>query len=133
MPSYPTLRRFMKANGLDKRRRVTSRQTDGADRAEERLADREIRGSDAVAEHQLDMLDVGDLLGKIALAGNADEAAEKVAEPCEQGPQLARHYDSQSVADHIPRLVGGARSRSGVEGGRSALGPLPSGVARTMI
>jgi hypothetical protein len=26
MPSYLTLRRFMKANGLDKRRRVTSRQ-----------------------------------------------------------------------------------------------------------
>ena len=26
-PSYATLRRFMKANGLDKRRRVTSRQT----------------------------------------------------------------------------------------------------------
>jgi hypothetical protein len=42
VPSYPTLRRFMKANGLDKRRRVTSRQTDGADRAEDRLADREI-------------------------------------------------------------------------------------------
>jgi hypothetical protein len=40
MPSYPTLRRFMKANGLDKRRRVTSRQTDGADRAEDKLADR---------------------------------------------------------------------------------------------
>ena len=44
VPSYPTLRRFMKANGLDKRRRVTSRQTDGADRAEDKLADREIRG-----------------------------------------------------------------------------------------
>ena len=47
MPSYPTLRRFMKANGLDKRRRVTSRQTDGADRAEDKLADREIRGYEA--------------------------------------------------------------------------------------
>ena len=47
VPSYPTLRRFMKANGLDKRRRVTSRQTDGADRAEDKLADREIRGYEA--------------------------------------------------------------------------------------
>ena len=37
----------MKANGLDKRRRVTSRQTDGADRAEDKLADREIRGYEA--------------------------------------------------------------------------------------
>jgi putative transposase len=47
VPSYPTLRRFMKVNGLDKRRRVTSRQTDGADRAEDKLADREIRGYEA--------------------------------------------------------------------------------------
>src|ERR1700689_1464472 len=47
MPSYPTLRRFMKVNGLDKRRRVTSRQTDGGDRAEDKLADREIRGYEA--------------------------------------------------------------------------------------
>ena len=30
VPSYPTLRRFMRANGLDKRRRLTSRTTDGA-------------------------------------------------------------------------------------------------------
>ena len=44
VPSYPTLRRFLKANGLDQRRRVTSRQTDGAERAEDKLADREIRG-----------------------------------------------------------------------------------------
>jgi hypothetical protein len=34
LPCYDTLRRFMKANGLDKRRRVTSRQTAGTDRAE---------------------------------------------------------------------------------------------------
>jgi transposase InsO family protein len=43
VPSYPTLRRFMKANGLDKRRRLTSRTTEGAERAQARLADREIR------------------------------------------------------------------------------------------
>jgi len=47
VPSYTTLRRFFKANGLDKRRRVTSRQTAGADRAEARLADREIRSYEA--------------------------------------------------------------------------------------
>ena len=44
VPSYPTLRRFMKANGLDKRRHVTSRQTNGADGTKDKLADREIRG-----------------------------------------------------------------------------------------
>ena len=46
-PSYATLRRFLKANGLDKRRRVTSRQTAGADRAEARLLDREVRSYEA--------------------------------------------------------------------------------------
>ncbi len=47
LPCYDTLRRFMKANGLDKRRRVTSRQTAGADRAEGRLFDREVRSYEA--------------------------------------------------------------------------------------
>ena len=47
LPSYPTLRRFMKANGLNRRRRVTSRQTAGAERAEAKLAEREIRGYEA--------------------------------------------------------------------------------------
>ncbi len=47
VPSYPTLRRFMKANGLDKRRRLTSRTTDGAERAEVRILDREIRSYEA--------------------------------------------------------------------------------------
>ena len=47
MPSYATLRRFMRANGLDKRRRLTSRRTDGAERAEARLDEREVRRYEA--------------------------------------------------------------------------------------
>jgi putative transposase len=47
LPCYDTLRRFMKVNGLDKRRRVTSRQTADADRAEARLFDREVRSFEA--------------------------------------------------------------------------------------
>ena len=47
VPSYPTQRRFMKANGLHRRRRVTSRRTEGAERAEDKLAEREIRGYEA--------------------------------------------------------------------------------------
>ena len=43
MPSYPTLRRFMRANGFDKRRRLTLRTTRGAEQAEASIADREIR------------------------------------------------------------------------------------------
>jgi len=47
LPCYETLRRFMRANGLDKRRRLTPRTTDGAERAEARLVDREIRSYEA--------------------------------------------------------------------------------------
>jgi putative transposase len=47
LPSYATLRRFMSANGLARRRRVTARRTDGAERAEARIADREVRGYEA--------------------------------------------------------------------------------------
>jgi len=47
VPSYATLRRFLKANGLNKRRRLTSRRTDGAERAEARFLNREVRGYEA--------------------------------------------------------------------------------------
>jgi putative transposase len=47
MPSYATLRRFLKANGFDKRRRLTSRRTEGAERAEARFLDREVRSYEA--------------------------------------------------------------------------------------
>jgi putative transposase len=47
LPSYSTLRRFLRAHGLDKRRRLTSRQTEGARRAEARLQDREVRSYEA--------------------------------------------------------------------------------------
>jgi putative transposase len=47
LPCYDTLRRFMKANGLDRRRRVTARQSAGAERAEARLHDLEVRSYEA--------------------------------------------------------------------------------------
>jgi transposase InsO family protein len=47
VPSYATLRRFLKANGLNKRRRVTSRRTEGAERAEARFLNREVRSYEA--------------------------------------------------------------------------------------
>lgn len=46
-PSYSTLRRFLKARGLDKQRRLTSRRTAGAARAEARLCEREVRSYEA--------------------------------------------------------------------------------------
>ena len=47
VPSYSTVRRFLKAHGLEKWRRVTSRQTQGAQCAEARLFDREVRSYEA--------------------------------------------------------------------------------------
>ena len=47
VPSYSTLRRFLEAHGLSKRRRLTSRRTVGAERAEARLLDREVRSFEA--------------------------------------------------------------------------------------
>jgi putative transposase len=47
VPSYATLRRFMSANGLARRRRVTTRRTDGVERAEARIAEREVRSYEA--------------------------------------------------------------------------------------
>jgi putative transposase len=47
IPSYSTIRRYLKAEGLEKRRRVTSRRTAGALEAEAKLAEREIRGYEA--------------------------------------------------------------------------------------
>ena len=46
LPSYSTLCRFLKANGLEKRRPLT-RRTDAAERAEARLFDREVRSYEA--------------------------------------------------------------------------------------
>jgi putative transposase len=47
LPSYATLRRYLKANDLTKRRRLTTRRTAGAEHAEARLVDREVRSYEA--------------------------------------------------------------------------------------
>jgi transposase InsO family protein len=47
VPSYATLRRFMRANGLDKRRRLSPHATAGAERAEARIVEREVRRYEA--------------------------------------------------------------------------------------
>ena len=47
LPSYSTLRRFLTAHGLEKRRPITSRRTEGAERAEARLVVREVRSYEA--------------------------------------------------------------------------------------
>ncbi len=57
MPSYNTIRRYMKANGLCKRRMIKQRQTDGAMKAQERLEAREVRSYEVDHVHGLWHLD----------------------------------------------------------------------------
>lgn len=47
VPSYSTIRRFFKAQGLIKRRRLSARRTAGVERAEARLMQREVRSYEA--------------------------------------------------------------------------------------
>jgi putative transposase len=47
VPCYSTVQRFLKAQGLRKRRRLSSRRTEGAERAEQRLLQREVRSYEA--------------------------------------------------------------------------------------
>jgi putative transposase len=47
VPCYSTVQRFFKAHGLRKRRRLSSRQSEGVERAEQRLAQREVRSYEA--------------------------------------------------------------------------------------
>jgi transposase InsO family protein len=56
-PSYSTIHRYMKANGLRKQRVVKQRHTVGAQRAQERLEHREVRGYEVEYVHGLWHLD----------------------------------------------------------------------------
>ena len=47
---------------------------------------------------------------QVALAGNVEAAAQKAAELCEEGPELARPYDPQGVVDYVRRIVGTSRA-----------------------
>jgi transposase InsO family protein len=57
LPSYATLRRYMKAAGLAKRRRLSSKDTAGVRAAERRLEEREVRSYEAAYVHGLWHLD----------------------------------------------------------------------------
>lgn len=53
LPSYATITRFMRTHGLVRRRRATSRQTEGAARAEARLDEREVRSYEVTCVNAL--------------------------------------------------------------------------------
>jgi DNA-binding NtrC family response regulator len=43
---------------------------------------------------------------QVILAGSIAATANKAAELCEEGPQLRRPYDPQSVVEYIKRIIG---------------------------
>ena len=47
------------------------------------------------------------------LAGSVTGAANRAAELCDEGPQLRRPYDPQSVADYIRRIMGTRDRKTG--------------------
>ena len=47
---------------------------------------------------------------QVILAGTTSAAANKAAELCEEGPQLRRPYDPQSVVEYIKRIIGSGRT-----------------------
>jgi CheY-like chemotaxis protein len=49
----------------------------------------------------------------VMLAGSVSSAANKAAELCDEGPQLKRPYDPQSVADYIKRIMGSQDRKAG--------------------
>jgi hypothetical protein len=69
VPSYSTLRRFLEAHGLSKRRRLTSRRTEGAERAEARLLDREVRSFEAAYVNGLWHMQSSGLCGVVGQRG----------------------------------------------------------------
>ena len=50
---------------------------------------------------------------EVILAGSVSAAATKAAELCDEGPQLKRPYDPQSVADYIKRIAGSQDRKAG--------------------
>jgi putative transposase len=57
LPAYPTIRRYMKANGMTKQKRIRKRFTEGAMQAQHRLETREVRSFEVDYVHALWHLD----------------------------------------------------------------------------
>jgi transposase InsO family protein len=71
LPSYSTVRRYMKAVGLAKRRRLSSRETAAVRAAERRLEEREVRSYEAAYVHGLWHLDFHPGSKKVLTAAGA--------------------------------------------------------------
>lgn len=69
------------------------------------LCDAEINGNMTVFELRAWILQHRPGL-QIAMAASVEKAAAIAAELCDEGPQLSRPYDPQTVVTHIKRLLG---------------------------
>lgn len=69
------------------------------------LCDAEINGTMTVFELRAWILQHRPGL-QIAMAASVEKAAAIAAELCDEGPQLSRPYDPQTVVTHIKRLLG---------------------------
>ena len=99
MPSYSTIRRFLKAQGLFKRRRLSARRTAGVERAEARLLQREVRSYEA--EH------VGALWHVDAHHGSL-----KVVRARAMVPTRAHRHHRRSIAAAVSSAVVSIRERA---------------------
>lgn len=73
------------------------------------LCDAEIKGRMSIFELRAWILQHRPGL-QIAMAASVEKAATIAADLCDEGPQLSRPYDPQTVVGHIKRLLGVAGS-----------------------
>lgn len=106
LPSYWTVLRFMKANGLFKRRRLSSRDTAGAVRAENRLENLEVRSFEVVNVNGLWHLDFHHCSRKV-LTPDGELAAPIMLGVLDDRSRLGCHaqwYFSETAEDLIHGL-----------------------------
>jgi transposase InsO family protein len=138
VPSYSTVRRFLKANGLFRRRRLTSRRTEGAERAEARLENREVRSYEAEYVNGLWHWDChhgskkvltprGDLVTPI-LFGVLDDRSRLACHL-----QWYLHENAENVAHGLSQAIqkrGLPRSAMSDNGGAMTAGEITEGLTR---
>jgi hypothetical protein len=141
LPSYSTVRRYMKATGLAKRRRLSSKDTAGVRRAERRLEEREVRSYEAAYVNGLWHLDFHHGSRKV-LTASGEWATALLFGVLDDRSRLCGHVQLVSrrgagrgpgaralAGDPEARAAAGAddRQRAGGDRRRGAPGTLASG------
>ncbi|MGH7644467.1 MAG: IS481 family transposase [Gemmatimonadales bacterium] len=106
LPSYSTVRRYMKAVGLAKRRRLSSKTTAAVREAERRLEEREVRSYEAAYVHGLWHLDFHSGSKKVLTAGG-DWATPQLLGVLDDRSRLACHVQWYLRDENAEDLVHG--------------------------